>query len=37
MGGWCSGEHVRFLVLVLLTYSGSVWVGGVVEFMSDSC
>ena len=35
--GWpCSAVHVRLLVLVVLPYSGSVWVDGVVEYMSDS-
>ena len=32
----CSGVHVRLLVLVVLPYRGSVCVGGVVEYMSDS-
>ena len=36
MGWWCSGVHVRLLVLVVLAYWGSVWVGGIVEYMSDS-
>ena len=36
VGWWCSGVLVRLLVLVVLPYSGSVWVGGVVEYMSDS-
>ena len=35
-GWWCSGVHVRLLVLVVLPYRGSVWVGGVVKYMSDS-
>ena len=33
---WCSGVHVRLLVLVVLPYGESVLVGGVVEYMSDS-
>ena len=28
MGWWCSGVHVRFLVLVVLPYKGSVLPGG---------
>ena len=32
---WSSGVHVRLLVLVVLPYRGSLWVGGVVEYMSD--
>ena len=31
VGWWCSGVHVRLLVLVVLPYLGSVCVGGVVE------
>ena len=37
MGWWHSGLHVRLLVLVVLPYLGSGCVGGVVEYMSDSC
>ena len=36
VGWWCSGVHIRLLVLVVLPYRGSGWVGGVVEYMSDS-
>ena len=36
VGWWCSGVLVRLLVLVVLPYSGSVWVGGVVEYLLDS-
>ena len=36
MGWWCSGVHVRLLVLVVLPYGESVLVGCVVEYMSDS-
>ena len=36
MGWWCSGVHVRLLVLVVLPHGGSVWVGGVVEYISES-
>ena len=31
MGWWYNGVHVRLLVLVVLTYRGSVWVGDVVS------
>ena len=33
---WCSGVHVILLVLVVLPFRVSVWVGGVVENLSDS-
>ena len=36
MGWWCNGVPVRGVVNVMLPYPGSVWVGGVVEYMSDS-
>ena len=36
MGWLCSGVHVKLLVLVMLPYIESVWVGCVVEYMSDS-
>ena len=36
VGWWCSGVHVRLLVLMVLPYRGSVWVGGVLEYMPDS-
>ena len=36
VGWWCNGVHVRLLVLVVLPYRGSVWVSGVVEYMSNS-
>ena len=38
MGWWCSGVHVRLLVLVVLPHLSSVCVGGAVGYMyiSDS-
>ena len=33
---WCSGIKVRLLVLVVLPYLWSVWLGGVLEYMSES-
>ena len=36
MGLWRRGIHVRLLVLGCYHTEGPVWVGGVVEYMSDS-
>ena len=36
VGWWCSEVHIRLLVLVVLPYTGSVWVVGVVVYMSDT-